>query len=167
MQEGDEREIKPITKCLVFATISVGIGEITEDNAPEFFARLRIVEELSGRFLSGPSTEDLYIKPEDVHAHIGLSTNVSYETREEWAQRIIIGDGDGLRSSGDRAITEEEREQEISKLDAEVEQLYMSNDYEAAERLERKLERKRSGIDVSVTRDIRRLYTHAVKKVGA
>jgi hypothetical protein len=68
----------PDTQSIIFTTMSVGLGEITEKNWLEFYARMNIIERLGGY---------TPIPPERVKEHIGLSTNVSNETRNQWMKR--------------------------------------------------------------------------------
>lgn len=61
--------------ALVWATMAIGIGVITEENAQEFYSRLSLLEKVTGasRFKDG---EPLYFTPDDVKRFIGLTTNV-------------------------------------------------------------------------------------------
>jgi hypothetical protein len=84
----DEITMNPVTHALIFATLSVGIGDITDKNIDEFVARFRIIEKLQGPFI----IEDGKGRPMEDHelaAHIGLRTNVSNETRAAWVRRIF------------------------------------------------------------------------------
>jgi hypothetical protein len=84
----DEMTMNPVTHALIFATMSVGIGDIREKNMDEFVARFRIIEKLQGPFIiedgKGRRLED-----HELAAHIGLRTNVSNETRAAWVRRIF------------------------------------------------------------------------------
>lgn len=75
-------ERKPITEALVFATILVGMNEITEQNVGEFFTRLRIVERVYGPLLlsraSSPSNR--YITYKEVRQFVGLHANAAILT---------------------------------------------------------------------------------------
>jgi hypothetical protein len=74
-------EMNPVTHALIFATIAVGIGKITKENVAEFAARFRMLEKIDGAWLAGSITDV------EFRAHIGLATNVSNETRAQWAAR--------------------------------------------------------------------------------
>jgi len=80
-----------VTTGLIFATMSVGLGEIKESNVGEFFARLHTFELMHGALVYRPqdSTLPKYITEEEVIDHIGLRTNVSDETRTKWMNRIV------------------------------------------------------------------------------
>jgi hypothetical protein len=92
--EGDEREINPITHALIFMTMSVGLGEITDKNADEFYARCHIMEQTHGAY-TRIGSEEVYITPQDIQRHIGLYCNVANETRAQWARRIFVGRSKG------------------------------------------------------------------------
>ncbi len=75
--------------------MSVGLGAITAANAGEFYARLNLLEKLDGNRLiraevdgERPSEAASRITPDEVRQHIGLSCNVSDETRAAWLKRL-------------------------------------------------------------------------------
>ena len=69
------------TQSIIFVTITVGMGEITGDNWLEFYARMNLVESI----MHWP----VPIPPERIKEHIGLRTNVNYESRAKWMKRWI------------------------------------------------------------------------------
>ncbi len=80
-------ELSTVTNGLIWSTLSVGLGEITEKNVDEWMVRLALVDKLLGTMLkkngeSRPFTRD------EVVTHIGLTTNVSNEKRPGWAKRM-------------------------------------------------------------------------------
>jgi hypothetical protein len=75
----EDGSLNPVTENLIFATMSVGLGEITEKNHVEFYLRLGVADSLS----QWPGRRT-HIKLEDVKAHIGLVTNVSDESITKW-----------------------------------------------------------------------------------
>lgn len=86
----DTGMMRPVTHSLIYATIVVGLGEITEKNAEEFYARLNCWERLNGTYMrnaEGP----IFITPAEVRAHIGLKTNVPNETPTQFVKRTITG----------------------------------------------------------------------------
>jgi hypothetical protein len=76
------------TATLIRATVPVGLGSITESNAAEFYARLKMVEQMEGALMYEAGPKDYFFKPEDVLRHVGLSTNVSRQTRASWLKQI-------------------------------------------------------------------------------
>lgn len=88
-----QRELKQSTHQLIFLTMVVGMGRITESNYKEFYKRVALFERLHGcvqvvfavrgKFVDAPYTL------EDIRQHIGLTTNVSEEKPAAWRKRII------------------------------------------------------------------------------
>ena len=94
LKKGD-RMLNPVTHALIWATISVDLPGITQENAPEFAARLRLVEQMWGPMLiraevdgKRPEGEKAFITVDEVIAHIGLRCNVSPVKRTAWLKRI-------------------------------------------------------------------------------
>jgi len=88
VNEGDERSLNPITEAIIWSTIVVQIGKITEKNVDEWVWRLYYTSKL-GRGKLIPDT-DRYRNPtrDELMLHIGLSTNVSTISRREFCSRI-------------------------------------------------------------------------------
>jgi hypothetical protein len=80
--------MNPVTNALIWATISVKLGKITEENAAEFYSRLTFTQRVNGGaflydYKDGERSE-YWITPQDVRDHIGLTCNVSDETRAKF-----------------------------------------------------------------------------------
>jgi len=106
MASNDGKLLDPVTEALIWATMTVGLGQITKTNAVEFLARWYWVEQLSGRGrptaarwvptrIPPPTRKDPsgswqqeVITIKDVLDHVGLSTNVSKEPLHTWRRRI-------------------------------------------------------------------------------
>lgn len=88
-EDGKVERLSAVTETLIYLSISTGIGTITEKNAGEVFARIRIIEKLHGPMMHKQG-EAVLFKPEDVIAHIGLVTNASYkdQTRAQFFKQI-------------------------------------------------------------------------------
>lgn len=85
----DDGSLRPVTEVLIFTTMSVGIGEITEANVTEWIARLAITEAIDGGSIIAPDGQRS-ITEDEVIAHIGLSTNVFPAlTRAQWLKQQI------------------------------------------------------------------------------
>jgi len=76
--------LNPATEALVFATLFVGMDQITEKTWREFYTRLRIYESALGSFFA----DGRHFEPEDIRSHIGLKTNVAIMTRARFRNRI-------------------------------------------------------------------------------
>ena len=72
-----------ITNALIWATMSVGIREIKEDNIDEFYARLHMEEKLFGAHLI-KDRKDYFITRTDIERRVGLTTNASTFTRPQF-----------------------------------------------------------------------------------
>lgn len=100
----DDGSLNPITEALIWKTLSVGIGEITEANAAEFIARLAIIEAIDG-FVIFEEGKGRPISEEEVVAHIGLRTNVFPAlTRAQWLKQQIGSRADDRKRYAQRAI---------------------------------------------------------------
>jgi hypothetical protein len=89
--EDDTVKLNVVTESLIFIGMAIGIGKITEDNASEVFGRISMYEKLFGATMcvfNDKGKEQVFITPEDVNAHIGLSTNVSKETEASFRKRM-------------------------------------------------------------------------------
>jgi len=76
-----------ITNSLIWATMSVDMGEITETNYVEFYARLKAVEATFGAIANSPDG-DYFFTLEDVKKRIGLTTNVSNKTISQFFKKL-------------------------------------------------------------------------------
>jgi hypothetical protein len=80
--------------CLIWATIAVCMGEITEKNYREFYARIHTIELLDSSFRL--STDDkgnqerVYYTLEEVKRWIGLKTNVTTLSRAGFLKRVSL-----------------------------------------------------------------------------
>jgi len=91
--EPGERKMSPVTHALIFRTMGVDIGHITEKNYLEFYTRAKFVAALFGSNLmeadehGGYKERDFTL--EEIRAHIGLGTNVIDKTRAYFVKRQI------------------------------------------------------------------------------
>jgi len=104
--DGDDRtrciRMRAVTHVLVWGTMSVMMGSITEKNWRVFYTRFAMMETALGAFLVGSKGEPIKITPEQVRAHIGLTTNVRTESAGKfngWLVRNLARNaGDSLRN---------------------------------------------------------------------
>jgi hypothetical protein len=75
---------------LTFATILVGLNQITAKNAAEFYARLSFIEKLRGplRINTTPGAPALFFTPAEVQRWVGLKTNATPLTRSQFLLRF-------------------------------------------------------------------------------
>lgn len=80
------------TEALIFATMSLGMDDITADNASEFYARVKVLEGSIGSFVSvivDGNFEDYFFTPADIQRRIGLRTNGGRESRTKFLGRML------------------------------------------------------------------------------
>jgi len=86
-------EAWPVTQAIIFATMAVGIGDLSEANLPEFYARISLYEQVGGAFLREFTDDGPVDRPltyDDLRARVGLKTNVfPVETRAKWLKRVV------------------------------------------------------------------------------
>ena len=94
-----------ITQTIIFTTMPVAMGSITESNWKEFLFRVKVIEKMSGAlmnkavsngdpsrpYLPEPTTSHIpvYFTPKMIKRRIGLHTNVSTETRAAWMKGYV------------------------------------------------------------------------------
>lgn len=116
-------QLAPLTEALIFATVGVGIGEITDQDWPEFYGRLKITEKFYGHLLYEDS-KPYKITPEDVRSHIGLKTNVfPKEPRTTFYSKVLKWDledyvREAKRYEKDSVLTDDASETKNSGADS-------------------------------------------------
>lgn len=71
-------------EALIWASIAVDLGEITEENASEWFARLKVLDHIGQGVLINWHDDDVM---QALWRWEGLSTNVSDMTRKQWLSK--------------------------------------------------------------------------------
>jgi hypothetical protein len=84
-----EDRLNPVTEALIWATMAVGIPQITDDNADEFYDRLHRWERLVAYYVIEGGKGPRPITREEVKAHIGLHTNASRLTRAQFGKKLM------------------------------------------------------------------------------
>lgn len=90
------------TQCIVFATMSVGINHITEENWIKFYERYVAIN-----MSLGYEPQSNYITLEMVRQHIGLKTNASPYTDAEIKRRITRFTLETARKEAQRQFNQE------------------------------------------------------------
>lgn len=107
--EDGDRYMTPVTETLIWSCLSVKLGEITEKNWREFYARLQTWNLV---VCHEPSS----ITPQDVKNHIGLKTNVYPDlTRTQWYKQVITPRMDSMVSEAERKIQEQQEVEDALK----------------------------------------------------
>lgn len=74
----------PITNALIWATMAVQMGDITENNYEEFYRRLHIIESKNGTFLNEPGGEPYFITKAAIKRRIGFHTNAGTSSKRHF-----------------------------------------------------------------------------------
>ena len=90
-----DKNLSPITDALIWCTLNVNIGEITNKNWKDFYLRVHLTEEWKGTYLTIKG-KPRYITKQDVFNHIGLHTNVGFERRSKWLKRFFKREEENL-----------------------------------------------------------------------
>jgi hypothetical protein len=77
-----------VTDTLIWSTMFVGIGTITKTNYKEFYARLHLVELMSGTFTTVDGKPH-HLTLADVERRIGLTTNASTTPRSVFLKQKV------------------------------------------------------------------------------
>lgn len=84
----EDGSVKLATEAIVFYTMPLGLGEISVDNAAEFYGRVKLYEALYGPLMRDGDGEPRPLTLEEVRAHVGLTTNVAKESKAVWLRRM-------------------------------------------------------------------------------
>jgi len=86
-EEGPGNYLHPVTNALIWSTIGVEMGTITEANYEEFYQRLRCTDRLHGPMLRREG-KPRPITLAEVKAHIGLKCNVSKASKTAFRNKL-------------------------------------------------------------------------------
>jgi hypothetical protein len=83
----EEKRWHPVSDALIWCSLTCGFDRITDKNVLQVAARIATLEAKNGpSFVT--ATEKFGITVEDVFRHIGLSTNVTPQTKAEFERRF-------------------------------------------------------------------------------
>lgn len=80
-----------LREVLIFGTMGTGMNSITKENYHEFYARVHAQELLFGSWrtsLSGDVHYPIYVTKEEIKRWIGLTTNASIKTRNQFLKTL-------------------------------------------------------------------------------
>jgi hypothetical protein len=78
----------PISKAIIFGTMSIGVGEISEKTLPEVVARFEFYQDVVGALLLNEHGQPRRVTAADLKRRVGLRTNVSKEPEGKWVKRL-------------------------------------------------------------------------------
>lgn len=110
----------PKTMAMVYATMFVDWGEITEEDYVRWFARVSTYEKVVGPILQTAGGEPNYLTLDDVKSYVGLRTNVAYLPDVQFAQKMYGMVQDIIRA-------------ELHEAGVDVKQLFDAQDGSKAE----------------------------------
>lgn len=95
-KDGEYEHVNPVTDGIVWMTLIVDIGRITDENWKEFYLRVKMYEALKGRYFY-----DHEVTPELIQRHIGLVTNVS-TSKVNWNKKVRLWMREKISTTGDK-----------------------------------------------------------------
>ena len=114
--EGKGRYMRGVTEALIWATMLLGIPQITEKNYLEVYKRNLKLGKVGINFLNQWKDDDTLIKRvftlEEIKQHIGLSTNASTRTNAAFNKNLLRI----LDEEIDRKIQRELKEEENASI---------------------------------------------------
>lgn len=94
------RQVHPTTEKMVWASIGVDIGKLTQKNADEFYIRYLMYSRAIQR-----DPQERWLTPADIHDHIGLVTNVRTTTDSQYTKKV----GQILRDRAEQRLRYEQK----------------------------------------------------------
>jgi len=94
--EGDEQRLDALTESFIWTSMVTGLGKgwsLDADFAPEFYARVKLLEKLNGPLVIKDG-EPYSVTMEDVFRRVGLHTNVSPVSRAQFLKNAVAVDLD-------------------------------------------------------------------------
>ena len=95
-----ERYLDAVTNCFIWTSLVTGLGphwKLDDTFAPEFYARIKLLEKVGGSLLNstdGETVTPYWITWDDVKRRIGLKTNAGTKTRAQFIKSAVIVDMD-------------------------------------------------------------------------
>jgi hypothetical protein len=86
-----KKKLNPVTNALIWATMSIGMGDITKKNWEKFADRIALLQGAKASGLLTFGLGEYYVSREEVKQHMGLSTNVFPETTDSAFMKVLYG----------------------------------------------------------------------------
>lgn len=112
-------DVWPITDALIWATMSVGMNEITNSNWREFYSRAYMIQTIHGGWIIEKG-KTRFVTPKEVRDHIGLHTNATNHTAAKFKSNI---DRRMREYANQQLRMADEAEQEAEKILEMIDQL--------------------------------------------
>lgn len=88
--------MNPRTEAIIFITMAIGMGSITEKNLSEFVRRIEVFQDIHGGLIYDCDGRKARITKEDVEKHLGLTTNVRLETPGKFKKAMEMAAYDSM-----------------------------------------------------------------------
>ena len=112
-------DVWPITDALIWATMSVGMNEITNSNWREFYSRAYMIQTIHGGWIIEKG-KTRFVTPKEVRDHIGLHTNATTYSAAKFKSNI---DRRMREYANQQLRMADEAEQEAEKILEMIDQL--------------------------------------------
>ena len=85
---------------LIWGTMVVDLGRITNANIEEWLFRMRFGDAVLGEYfvMRYPGEEPVKIGPEHLRKFVNLTTNVSDKTRKQWLKKVVTQASERIES---------------------------------------------------------------------
>lgn len=93
----DGQRLDGLTESFIWTSMVTGLGKdwsLDLDFAPEFYARVKLIEKINGPLVRKPGVERYEVTLEDVFRRVGLHTNVSPVSRAQFIKNMVTADLD-------------------------------------------------------------------------
>ena len=90
-EDGTHGRLSAITHALIFNSMGIDIGGISEKNVDEVIRRTMLWQEVVGPLLKrreDGKLVDRWITPDEIRMHIGMTTNVGMKTRVAFRSKL-------------------------------------------------------------------------------
>lgn len=77
-----------LAQTVIFMSMFVDLGSITDTNVDEFHKRASIYEQTLGALRKDKGGEDKYLTREEIASFIGLTTNVTNKSYANWKRKM-------------------------------------------------------------------------------
>lgn len=107
--------LRNIVETMIWSTMAIGIGEITEKNVNEVARRMAIYEQIRGPMRRN-AEGGVYYTREEIARLVGLSTNVfPKEPEAQWKRRILDSVWSEATYNAERHLKEASKAHETEK----------------------------------------------------
>jgi hypothetical protein len=89
VKDGDRTIWHPVTEGIGFYMLTLGIDHLEEKNVEEFFNRMTLADTTFGAPIMNTTEGPYYISKEELRQHIGMRSNASRLTKQQFHKNLI------------------------------------------------------------------------------